>query len=90
VVDVVHQLREAGLLLESTDGKLVATVDPKRIAPTDILHALRHHGDDSVWAERDDTTEALARWQAEQDAAAGATPRVTLLELPATASSMRH
>jgi len=89
-VEAVHQLREAGLLLESTEGKLVASVDPKRLAPADILHALRHHGDDTVWAERDDTTEALARWQAEQDAAAGRAPRITLLELPATASSMRH
>jgi hypothetical protein len=43
-----------------------------------------------VWADRDATTEALERWQAEQDAAAGTTPRITLLELPATASSMRH
>ena len=89
-VDVVQQLRDAGLLLESTDGRLVATVDPKRLSPVDILHALRHHGDDSVWADRDATTEALERWQAEQDAAAGTTPRITLLELPATASSMRH
>jgi membrane protein len=89
-VDVVRQLREAGLLLESTDGKLVMTVDPKRLAPADILQALRHHGDDTVWADRDPTTEALERWQAEQDAAAGTTPRITLLELPATASRMRH
>jgi membrane protein len=89
-VDVVQQLRDAGLLLESTDGRLVATVDPKRLSPADILHALRHHGDDTVWADRDATTEALERWQAEQDAAAGTTPRITLLELPATASSLRH
>lgn len=87
--EAVRQLREAGLLLESTDGRLVATVDPKRLGPADILHALRHHGDDTVWAEHDDTTEALARWQAEQDAAAGRAPRITLLELPAGASSVR-
>jgi membrane protein len=89
-VDMVRQLRDAGLLLESTDGKLVAVVDPKRLAPADILHALRHHGDDSVWVDRDATTEALEHWQAEQDAATGAAPRITLLELPAGASSMRH
>jgi membrane protein len=89
-VEVVHELRAAGLLLESTEGKLVAAVDPKRLAPAEILHALRHHGDDTVWAVRDDTTEALARWQAEQDAAAGRAPRITLLDLPATASSMRN
>ncbi|HWP67048.1 MAG TPA: YihY/virulence factor BrkB family protein [Candidatus Limnocylindria bacterium] len=89
-VDVVQQLRDAGLLLESTDGRLVASMDPKRLSPADILHALRHHGDDSVWAERDATTEALARWQAEQDAAAGHAPRITLLDLPAAASSVRR
>lgn len=89
-VDAVNQLRAAELLLESTEGKLVATIDPKRLSPSEILHAMRHHGDDTVWPEHDATTEALARWQAEQDAASSATPRVSLLELPARASSMRH
>jgi membrane protein len=89
VVEVVQQLRDAGLLLESTDGRLVAAVDPKRMTAAEILRALRTHGDDSMWAERDETTEALARWQADYDAAAGAGPPLSLLDVPASASSVR-
>jgi len=89
-VEAVNQLRDADLLLESTDGKLVTTIDPKRLSAGEILHALRHHGDDTVWAEHDATTEALAEWQAELDRATSSSKRITLLDLPATASSMRH